>query len=52
MTFVFEVKNANIAKKSKIAGKNAQNNAFVTFVFFESNVASVLLKSIAINIWK
>lgn len=49
---MFKIKNVSFAKKSKIAIKNSQNNAFVMFVFFEQNVANVLLKNTSINIKK
>ena len=52
MAFVIEVKNASPAKKLKIAVENTQNNAFVTLIFFEKNIASLLLKSIIIDVKK
>ena len=49
---MFQVKNASPAKKSKIIVKNAQNDEFVILVFFEKNIANVLLKNTTIDLKK
>ena len=52
MVFAYIVGNATPVKKLKIAAKNAQNNAFVTHVFFKKNVVSVWQKSIGLDVRK
>ena len=46
------VGNATLAKKPKIAAKNAQNNAFVIHLFFEKNILSVWQRSIVFDVRK
>lgn len=49
---MFEVENARSIKKLKITIENIQNNGFIILIFFEKNIATILLKNIAINIKK